>query len=210
MKDRNRTGIDGRLRLGYELSPAIIPFAEVALGHTIYDQRRDSSGYQRSSDNYAGRAGVAFDFGDKLSGEVAGGYEHVAYEDARLKDIDAFTMDGNVSWSPQRGTDVNLGLRTTVQDSTTAGQSGWTEYQLSSALAHQLRDHLVARLTGSATYRDFQTGGQNNVTWISGAGLTWSINRYLELTSDVEYERTAGGGSDQDILRAGIGLAVKR
>lgn len=210
MKDRNRTGIDGRLRLGYELSPAIIPFAEVALGHTVYDQRRDNAGYERSSDSYAGRAGVAFDFGEKLSGEVAGGYERVAYEDARLKSIDAFTMDGNVAWSPRRGTDVNLGLRTLIQDSTNAGQSGWAEYQLSSAVAHQMRDHLVARLTGSATFRDFQGDGGNNVTWITGAGLTWSLNRYLELTGDVEYERTTGGGSDQDILRAGVGLTLRR
>jgi hypothetical protein len=210
MKDRNRTAIDGRLRLGYELSPAIIPFAEVALGHTAYDRRRDSSGYQRSSDNYAGRTGIAFDMGEKLNGEIAGGYEHVVYEDPRLKAIDAFTLDSTVNWSPRRGTDVNLGLRTAVQDSTTAGQSGWTEYQLRSALAHQLRDHLVARLTGSTTFRDFQDSSQNNITWITGAGLTWSINRYVDLTGDVEYERTAGGGSDQDVLRAGIGLAVKR
>lgn len=211
MKDRNRTGIDGRLRLGYELSPAIIPFAEVALGHTFYDRRRDSAGYQRSSDSYAARAGIAFDLGEKLSGELAGGYQRVSYEDARLKSIDAFTADGNVSWSPRRGTDVNLGLRTTVQDSTAAGQGGWAEYRLSSALAHQMRDHLVARLTGSATLRDFQGSSDNNVTWVAGAGLTWSINRYLDMTGDVEYETTTGGGgSDQDIMRAGIGLTLRR
>ncbi|TNM62624.1 outer membrane beta-barrel protein [Aliirhizobium smilacinae] len=210
MKDRNRTGIDGRLRLGYELSPAIIPFAEIALGHTFYDNRRDSAGYQRSSDSYAPRTGIAFDFGEKLRGELAGGYERVAYDDARLKAIDAFSADGNVSWSPRRGTDINLGLRTTVQDSTTAGQGGWAEYQLSSALAHQMRDHLVARLTGSATLRDFQGSADNNVTWIAGAGLTWSINRYLDMTGDIEYETTTGGGSDQDILRAGVGLTLRR
>ncbi len=210
MKDRNRTGIDGRLRLGYELSPAIIPFAEVALGHTFYDRRRDSAGYQRSSDNYAARAGVAFDFGEKLRGELAGGYQRVSYEDTRLDAVDAFTADGNVSWSPRRGTDINIGLRSTVQDSTAADQGGWAEYQLSSALAHQMRDHLVARLTGSATYRDFQGSTDNNVTWIAGAGLTWSINRYLDMTGDIEYETTTGGGSDQDILRAGVGLTLKR
>jgi hypothetical protein len=73
-----------------------------------------------------------------------------------------------------------------------------------------MRDHLVARLTGSATLRDFQGSGNNNVTWITGAGLTWSINRYLDMTGDVEYETTTGGGSDQDILRAGIGLTLRR
>jgi hypothetical protein len=210
MKDRNRTGIDGRLRLGYERSPAIIPFAEVGLGHTFYDRRRDMAGYARSSDSYAARAGVEFDLGEKLRGELAAGYERTAYEDSRLAALDALTVNGDVSWSPRRGTDVNLGLRTTVQDSTTAGQSGWVEYQLSSALAHELRHNLVGRLTGRTTFRDFQGENANNVTWVTGAGLTWAINRYLDMTGDVEYEQTTGGGSDQDILRAGVGLTVKR
>jgi hypothetical protein len=210
MKDRNRTTIDGRLRLGYELSPALVPFAEVALGHTFYDRKRDSSGYQRSSDNYAGRVGVEFDLGEKLRGELSSGYEHVAYEDARLKDIDAFIVDGNIVWSPRRGTDVDLGLRTTVEDATGAGQSGWVEYQLASVLTHELRNNLVARLTAETTLRDFQDGGGNNVTWLAGAGLTWNINRHVDMTGDVEYERTTGGGADQDILRAGVGLTLKR
>ncbi len=210
MKDRNRTGIDGRLRLGYELSPAIVPFAEIAFGHTFYDRRRDSSGYARSSDTYAARTGFEFDLGEKLRGELAAGYQRVAYEDSRLDAVDAFTVDGDVNWSPRRGTDVGIGLRTTIQDATAAGQSGWVEYQLSSAIAHEMRDNLVARLTGRTTLRDFQ-GGDNNVTWVAGAGLTWNINRYLDMTGDVEYERTTGGGgSDQDILRAGVGLTLRR
>ncbi|MBP1847012.1 hypothetical protein J2046_005294 [Rhizobium petrolearium] len=210
MKDRNRTGIDGRLRLGYELSPALIPYVEVATGHTFYDQKRDNSGYARSSQSYAARGGVEFDFGEKLRGEIGAGYEFVDYEDSRLKSVDAITFNGNAIWSPQRGTDVNLGLRTTVQDSTTPGQSGWVEYQATAGLTHEMRDHLVARLTGSSTYRDFSSGGSDETVWVAGAGLTWAINRYLDLTGDVEYEQADGGGSDERIVRAGVGLAVKR
>jgi hypothetical protein len=210
MKDRNRTGVDGRLRLGYELSPALTPFAEIAYGHTFYDRRRDASGYARSSDSYAARAGVEFDLGEKLRGEVAAGYQRVVYEDSRLETVDGLTLDGDVTWSPRRGTDVNLGLRTIVQDATAPGQSGWVEYQLNSAVAHEMRHNLVARLTGGTTLRDFQGASDNEVTWIAGAGLTWNINRYLDLTGDVEYERTHGDSSDQDVVRAGVGLTVRR
>jgi hypothetical protein len=210
MKDRNRTGIDGRLRLGYELSPALIPFVEVATGHTFYDLKRDSSGYARSSQSYAARTGVEFDLGEKLRGEIGAGYELVDYEDSRLKSVDAITFNGNAIWSPQRGTDVDLGLRTTVQDSTAPGQSGWVEYQLTAAVAHELRDNVVARLTGSMTLRDFPSGQSDETVWVAGAGLSWAINRYLDLTGDVEYERAEGGSSDNRIVRAGVGLTVKR
>jgi hypothetical protein len=211
MKDRNRSGVDGRLRLGYELSPALIPFAEVAAGHTFYDRRRDSSGYERSSQSYAARSGVEFDFGDKLRGEIGTGYQVVDYQDSRLDSIDALTLDGTATWSPQRGTDVNLGLRTTVQDTTTAGESGWVEYELTAALAHEMRDNLIGRLSGSTVLRDFQGGTSDGTTWVAGAGLTWAINPYLDMTGDVEYEQSSGGdSSDQDIVRAGLGLTLKR
>ena len=210
MKDRNRTGIDGRLRLGYELSPALTPYVEVATGHTFYDQKRDNSGYARSSQSYAARTGVEFDLGEKLRGEIGTGYEFVDYEDGRLKSVDAITFNGNATWSPRRGTDVDLGLRTTIQDSTTPGQSGWVEYQLTAALAHEMRDNLVARLTGGTTLRDFSSGQSNETVWVAGAGISWAINRYLDLTGDVEYERASGGGADDRILRAGVGLTLKR
>jgi hypothetical protein len=208
MADRDRTGIDGRLRLGYELSPVLIPFGEIAAGHTFYDQKRDDSGYARSSQRYAARTGVEFDFGDKLRGEIGTGYEMVHYEDSRLDSIDAFTVDGQAVWSPRRGTDVSLGLRTSIQDSTTPGQSGWAEYELTAAVAREMRDNLVGRLTGSTTLRNFQ-GGSDDVTWVAGAGLTWAINRYLDMTGDVEYEQTTGA-AEENILRAGVGLTLKR
>ncbi|TWF51906.1 outer membrane beta-barrel protein [Neorhizobium alkalisoli] len=212
MKDRNRSSIDGRLRLGYELSAALIPFAEIATGHTFYDRKRDASGYERSSRSYALRTGIEFDLGEKLRGEVGTGYQMVRYDDERLDNVGAITFDGNAIWSPQRGTDVNFGLRSTVQDSTTAGQSGWVQYDLTAALAHEMRDNLVARLSGSATFRNFRGGSDgSNITWVIGPGLTWNINRYLDLTGDIEYERTTGdNSSNQNIVRAGVGLTLKR
>jgi hypothetical protein len=208
-KDRNRTGIDGRLRLGYELSPALIPFVEVATGRTLYDLRRDANGYARSSQSYAARTGVEFDLGEKLRGELGTGYEIVDYEDSRLKSLDAFTLDGRVRWSPRRGTDVDLGLRTTVQDSTAAGQSGYLEYQMTAALTHEMRENLVARLTSTTTLRDLQNGQSDETVWVGGAGLAWAVNRYLDLTGNVEYEHVSGG-SNNSTVRAGVGLTVKR
>ena len=210
MKDRDNSNVDGRLRLGYELSPALIPYVEVATGHTYYDLRHDSSGYARSSQSYAARTGVEFDLGEKLRGEIGTGYEIVDYEDSRLSPIDAITFNGSATWSPQRGTNVDLGLRTTVQDSTTPGQSGWVEYALTGAVSHELRDNLTASIKGGTTLRDFPVGQSDGTVWTAGAGLTWAINPYLDLTSTVEYERAKGGGSNEKVIRAGVGLSLKR
>ena len=207
--DRNRTSVDGRLRLGYALSPALAPFVEVGGGRSFYDDRRDSSGYERSAWRSLARAGVEFDLGEKLRGELAAGYARVDYDDARLARLDGLTLDGRAIWSPQRGTDMELALRTTLQDATAPGAGGWAEYDLTAILTHQLRHRLVGRLTGGATLRDFPEG-ENETTWAAGAGLVWSVNPYLDLTGDVEYEQTQRSGDDTDTLRAGVGLTLRK
>ncbi|MBP2550060.1 hypothetical protein J2858_002993 [Neorhizobium galegae] len=210
LSDRDRTAVEGRLRLGYELSPALIPFIDARLGRAVYDATRDASGYERSSISYGGRGGLQFDFGEKLRGEFGIGYATVNYEDARLAALNAVTLDGTVFWSPHRGTDVDLGLRTTLQDATTAGASGWSEYQLSAGLTHQILNDLTGRLTASATRRDFPTAA-DETDWQAGAGLIWSVNRYFDVTANIGYEHTANaGGADSNLWRAGIGLSLKR
>ncbi|MBU1316719.1 MAG: outer membrane beta-barrel protein [Alphaproteobacteria bacterium] len=209
LSDRDHTLVDGRLRLGYELSPALIPFVEVRGGRNFYDRTQDSAGYERSSWTYGGRGGVEFDLSEKLRGELGLGYERVEYDDSRLAALDGLTVDGRTVWSPKRGTELELALRTTLQDATAPGASGWVEYNLAATLTHQLRHNLVGRLTGGATERVFpQASDETN--WISGAGLTWSLSRYLDLTGAVEYEYTDRTGTDTKTLRAGLGLTLRR
>lgn len=210
LSDRDRNAVEGRIRVGYELSPALIPFIEATLGRALYDDDVDRLGYARSSWSYGGRAGVQLDLGEKLHGELGLGYAVVDYEDARLKSINAFTVDGTLLWSPQRGTDLDLGLRTTVQDSTTAGQSGWIDYQLSAGLSHLIRNDLTGRLTASSTLRDYPST-QNALNWSLGTGVIWNINRYFDATANLGYEFTDNpGGTDSKQLRAGVGLTLRR
>ncbi|MBV2187234.1 MAG: outer membrane beta-barrel protein [Rhizobium sp.] len=213
LSDRDRWAGELRGRVGYEISPALTPFIEVAIGKITYDEKRDTSGYARSADTYAARAGVAVDFGDKLKGELGIGYERQRFEDSRLDDLAAVTVDGNVTWSPRQATDVDIGLSTTIDPSTTAGLNGSVIYALNSAVQHQLRSNLVLRLANAVEWTQYpgSASTEDSITYTTGAGLTWSINRYLELTTDVEYERKEqNGSSGSDVLTTSIGLTAKR
>lgn len=116
LSDRDQNGANLRGRLGYELSPALIPFLELNAGTTKYDSRLDNSGYARSSNAYGAKIGAEVNLGEKTRGEAAVGYLRKQYDDDRLASIGALTLDGELNWSPQRGTNVNLGLRTTIED----------------------------------------------------------------------------------------------
>ncbi|OWV66302.1 hypothetical protein ATY76_17500 [Rhizobium sp. R339] len=213
LSDRNQTTGTLRGRVGYELSPALIPFIEATIGRTLYDETRDSAGYERSGHSYGAKAGVEVDLGEKLKGEVGIGYERADFEDSRLSSIDTATLDASLLWSPIRGTDVNLDLQTSIQPTTTPGESGYVSHALTTTVTHQLRDNLVGTMIGGVIWRDYPTDSTINdeLVYTAATGLTWNINRYLDLTSTLGYELTTRKeGDDSQQWRAGVGLKLKR
>lgn len=209
LSDRDQNGANLRGRIGYELSPALIPFLELNAGTTKYDKRLDNTGYARSSNSYGAKIGAEVDLGEKTRGEAAIGYLRKQYDDDRIASIGALTLDGELNWSPQRGTNVNLGLRTMIEDFAGGPQGGWVSYRLDAGLTHELRSNLVARLTGQIVHRTFPSSDiENAVEYTAGAGLTWGLNRYLDLTADVSYQWTPVYDSNE--LRVGAGLVLKR
>lgn len=211
--DRDRNEGVLTLRVGYELSPALVPFLEASAGRSIYDLRQDTLGFERSYDNYGLRAGIEADLGEKLSGEIALGYETYRFDDSRLDELGGITIDGLVNWSPQRGTNITYGVSTGLEPSTTPGESGAMTYTLSSNGTHELRSNLLARWSNSLTFRNYPSGSPSDDerVWMTGAGLTWDVNRTLALTGDVSYERTTREtGPATDTARVGVGLTLRR
>lgn len=211
--DRDRTDGTLRGRVGYELSPALVPFIEANIGKTAYDETVDADGYRRSGNSYGAKGGVEVDLGEKLRGEVGLGYEIATFDDSRLSDIDAAVIDASLRWSPLRGTDVDFGLQTSVQPSTTAGESGYVSRAMTTTVTHQLRDNLVGTFLGGITLRDYPSDSSTSdeTVYTTSAGLIWNINRYLDLTSTIGYELTSRKvGADSQQWRAGVGLRLKR
>ena len=210
--DRDRNAVRIRGRLGYELSAALIPFIEASYGRTVYDQRQDSLGYVRDADGYGAKAGMEVDLGEKLKGELAGGYLTADFDDAALKTISAATIDGNALWSPYRGTNVAFNLRTEIEPSTTPGASGSTAYIGTLVLSQVIFQNITGQLSSGLTLRDYSQDTTPRETVLAlGTGLTWGISRSLDLNADVAWEKTDQGGvASEETLRAGIGLTLKR
>lgn len=211
-KDRNENTVTLRGRLGYELSQAIIPFVEGSYARTLYDEHKDTLGYIRDARIYAIKTGIEGDFGEKLRGEISTGYALAEFDDSRLKSISAITFDGKATWSPQRGTDVDLGLKTEIEPSTTAGASGDVAYTANAALTQAIIDTLKGHVTTAFTLRDYSTASlANQSVYDLGAGVTWGLSRSIDLNADVAWEKTMQKGTaDSDVFTALIGVSLKR
>ena len=210
--ERDSTLATARLRLGYEISPAIRPFVEAEAGRRFYDETRDSAGYERSADRYALRTGVELDLREKLTGEISGGWLTERPDDDRLASISGFVTAGRLSWSPVRGTSVDLNAATEVEGTTSAGETGSLLYTGSVEVNHQLRSNLTGRAAVGLEYRDYAASDAHDTVLWGEAGLTWWLNRYAGITGRARHEvqRSNLPGRDYDETSVYLGMTFQR
>lgn len=209
--DRDSTLVLARLRGGYEISPALTPFVEVEAGRRIYDNERDSAGYERSATRLGARAGVALDLSEKLRGELSAGWLSQDFEDSRLATISGPALAASLTWSPRRGTVVGLDALTEIEGSTDPGLSGSLLYSGTLRIERELRSNLTGEAALGASYRDYEAGG-HDVILTGEAILTWWLNRYAGLTGRLRHERQTSSlpGRDYDATSLFMGLKLQR
>ncbi len=197
---RNNTAFGGRLRLGYESPLGVTPFVEGELSRRLYDRTTDNNGLKRSSLTAIGRAGVAFDRGPVLTGELALGYGIQSLDDPALASFSALTVDGSLVWSPTRLYTVTFAGSTAFNPGTDAASSGSVAYTGSVDMAYAWRPNATVDWTGDVTHETFQGTGRVDTTLKAGVGATWKLNRRTWLTGGYAHEwaiSTAAGNTYQ-------------
>jgi hypothetical protein len=208
-EDRNSTLYSVALRAGYEISPAVTPFVETEFGRNLYDQEIDSAGYRRSSDRYAVRGGLELDLGEKLSGEISAGWIREDFDDERLDPLSTPTVEGEMTWSPQRGTDVTLSGSTVLEGTTTPGESGSVLYSSGIGIEREIRANLTGNANFGAAYRNYAESDGYDVILNADASLTWWLNRYAGVVTRVRHETVASNLPDRDAETNSIFLGLK-
>ncbi|WP_181166651.1 outer membrane beta-barrel protein [Mesorhizobium sp. B2-5-4] len=208
-KDQDNTLYTATLRTGYEISPALTPFTEIEVGRRAYDQRIDNEGFERSSTRLGARAGLQLDMGEKLSGEFSAGWLREAVDDKSLEAISGATVNADVKWSPQRGTMIGLTGKTTVETTTTSGESGDILYSGRLTGERVIRSNLTANAALGLDWRDYVGIDGHDRILSAEAGLTWWLNRYAGLTTRVRTEKLTSNLPGRDYTANSIYLGVK-
>lgn len=211
-KDRNNTLLTATLRTGYEVTPALTPFAAAELGTRLYDRAADRNGYERSSILAGLRAGAKFDFGEKLNGEFSLGWLRESFDDPRLTPVTGPVALASVNWSPRRLTTVALNVSTTTEGSTTPGQSGSILYSADTTATRQLRADLSASATLGGYYRDYTGSGAHDLSYLVGVGFTYWLNPNLGLIGTLQRQQVYSTDPARDFAAdsAYLGVRVQR
>ncbi len=207
--DRNNNEYRLTARVGYEISPAITPFVEGAYAIRDYDQEADRNGNDRDSDIFELRGGVEVDLGEKLNGEIAIGYVNESFDDPLLQTLDAFTVNGQLNWSPQRDTQIGFTLGTTTNNSITANENGSIIYNGRLDVLRQVTDRFSVNAFADA---QVETNDDNNTTLQIGVGSEYWVNRFMAITSEIDYQRfqTDAPNSSFDATSGQIGVRLQR
>jgi len=187
-----------RFRLGYEISPAIIPFAEVGYSPRFHRQARDRNGNNRDSQGVTTSAGLGFNLSSVWDGEIALVFEHRNFEDSELSNINAVGVNANVNWRPSQLTTVTFTSSAGVDESTRVGVSGARNYDLALNFSHRFRENFTGTFGLGFNYDDFVGSSDDDMYFTVQAGFAYAIMRELEWVANyqlVYFESGTLGGS---------------
>src|SRR5215211_1094748 len=186
-RDSNQYGL--RLRVGYELTPGVIPFVDVLADRREYDQRIDNSGFRRSSDGVGVRAGSTFEITRTLTGEASAGLQQRSYEDPRLRDLRGPLVDAALIWSATPLTTVRLRAQSSIDETTLANSNGTLTQSARLEVQHDLRRNLSLTGLAGVTVSDYQGVALKDETFTVGARLDYKLTRSVVLRASFTHER---------------------
>lgn len=193
--DRDRTVFTLTGRADYALSPATAIFLQVTSDDRDYD--RIAGRPLRTSSGYQTLAGVDFELGALVRGEMAAGYIRQDFEDAAFGDLDGFGGRAKLSWFPTQLTTVTAAAARTVEDTGVIGSAGALRTDLSLSVDHELLRNLI--LTAQATYADDAYNGLARTDTRFGAGVSaaYRINRRYGFTASLTWLDQSSSGAAQ-------------
>lgn len=187
-RDRDLTSYGGRLRVGYELTPGLVPFVEGTIDTRQYDLTTDSAGFRRSSDGYAGRLGTTFELTRLLTGEISAGAVHRVYQDSRLPDLTSPVADLSLIYAFSPLTTIRATGTAAVDETTVPGANGIRTFRGGVEIAHQLRRNLTLTAGFNLAEYDYLGATLTEREFAATVRADYRVNRWLALRASYSYD----------------------
>jgi len=194
--DRDLTQYTGGFRLGYELSPRLEPYLQIAFDNRRYNDATDDLDYARNSSGQRYLAGVRWNQPRKLKLDAFVGWMIQDYDDARLKDISDPVAGAAVQWAATDKTTISAYMDRSVEETTVTVtpspgvvlvSSSFLNTYASAGIDHRFTNKLSARLNGSVSRVAYQGISRTDEYYGATIGATYRFHRNLFL--DISYSR---------------------
>lgn len=198
----------GILRVGYDVSSDTSVYVQGGVNERDYDQKPPVVLTDRSSEGYDVVVGSDFRLGDLFQGGIYGGYQEQTYDDLTFASIDGLRYGGNVEWYLSPLTTVTFDADASIQETTSAGASGYFEQSVGVRIDHELLRNILLNARVSYSTSDYKGISRTDDTFRGGLGVAYLINRNFTLGLDYGYTDKKSDLAGSDYKRNTIGLTL--
>lgn len=206
--DRDRKVYLEALRLGYDVSPDTNLYIEGSLNQRDYDEEPPVVAVDRNSDGYAVVAGSEFRLSNLAQGKAFIGYQEQTYDSPLFPKIDGLDYGASVEWYVTGLTTVTFDAASTVEETTTAGASGYLAQTVDLRVDHELMRNLL--LNGNVGYGkdDYEGVSRTDDIIRAGLGLDYLMNRNFSVGVAYDYTDRDSDLAGSDYKRNQVGLKL--
>ncbi len=208
--DRNLTSYGVKARLGYELSPGFVPFAEAFADTRRYDQRIDRAGFARTSDGVGGKLGSTFELTRLITGEISAGAVNRTYEDRRLRNLSSPVADAALAYALTPLTTIRATASVGVDETTIPNANGIRSVRGTLTASHDLLRNLTLTAGLTAADYDYQGVAINERSFGALFRADYRLTRQIALRASYNYENlkstVAGSSYSTSVFLLGVRL----
>lgn len=205
-RDRTVARLTGRA--DYALSPATALFVQIARDDRDY--RNVAGSPDRSSSGHEAIAGVDFELGALIRGEVAAGYIRQDFQNAAYGDLDGVGGRARLSWFPTHLTTLTATAARSVEDTGVIGSAGALRTDLSMRVDHELLRKLILTAETAWSEDDYTGLDRTDARFAAGFSAVYRLNRRYGLTAGLAYldqsSSGAAGGPSYRSTRLSVGV----
>lgn len=199
--DRDQFQYSVGARIGYELSPALMPFVQVATDTRDYNRSLDDYGYQRSSNGYRASIGAVWKPDAKLNAEAFLGKLYQRYDDDRFGSVDRPYFGASLTWKPQPTTRLQALIDRALDETTIPGASGSLDTTVAVDGEHAVSGNLVANARVSFSRNDYQGTSRNDKVAFASTGFRYYIDPVVFLGVDLRVVNRNSSDPGADYFR---------
>lgn len=205
---RDREQYTQFVRLGYDVSPDTNLYVQGTLNQREYDQKPPAVALNRDSDGYAVVGGADFRLTNLAQGGVYAGYQSQEFDDPTLSDIDGLAYGANIDWYVTPLTTIRLEAASTIEETITAGASGFTDSSVGLRIDHELMRNIIIGGSASFSNQDFEGVVRDDDTIRAGASVDYLLNSNLSLRLGYNYTDRDSTVPTLDFTRNEVGLTL--
>jgi hypothetical protein len=174
--DRDQVQYAIGARVGYEVSPAFMPFVQATTDTRSYNDPLDDFGYRRSSSGYRASIGAAFTPSTIFSSEVFLGSLSQNYDDSRFDTVTKPYFGASLTWRPLPTTRLRALVDRALEETTIPNASSYLDTTVAVDAEHALSENLVANARLAYSWNDYQGIDRNDKVTDASAGFRYYVD----------------------------------